>query len=159
MIRRVSGLEFDGSCINITIGLTQIPFIGFTYGDNVKPEWVRELGSQVPTADTPGVYETTEGKLKMRSSVARALLFPFLPQFGAANAFTQMVVNYLHPDIGFDSDQLVDARILGAAASLEASAKAAEIELPARYRLVKWTSKRVCFGSEFGGFALGTMLL
>lgn len=159
MIRRVTGTEWDGSCINITIGKTQIPFISFSYGDNLSPEWVYQMGSQVPVADTPGQYKTEDGKLKIRSSAARVLLFPALPQMGAGNAVTQAVCNYVHPDSGSDSDLLVDFRILGGAASLEASGKATEIELKCRYRLVKWTGKRICFGQTNGGGRTGTLRL
>jgi len=159
MIRRVRGLEFDGSCINITLGLTQIPHISFSYSDNVSSEWVREMGSQIPVADTPGIYETEDGSLKMRSSVARELLFPRLPQFGAANAIMQAVSNFVHPDIGFDSDLLEDFRIMGSKSSLENSAKGIEAEFAVRYRLIKWTNQRICFGSQTGGSAVGVLRL
>jgi len=159
MIRRVTGTEFDGSCINYTIGKTVIPFMSTSYGDNVSIEWVYEMGTQVPVAQTPGLYKPDEGKFKLRSSVARALLFPLLPQFGAANAKTQAVCNFVHPDVGSDSDLLVDFRILGSAASLEASAKGTEVEFKCSYRLVMWTSKRICFGQTKGGGATGVLRL
>jgi hypothetical protein len=158
-INRVTGTEFDGSCINITIAKTQIPFISISYGDNVSPEWIYQMGNQIAVAQSPGQYKPDEGKLKMRSSVARVMLFPNLPQFGAANARTQAVVNYIHPDVGSDSDLLVDFRVLGSSASLEASAKGTECELKCSYRLIKWTSKRICFGATVGGGATGTLRL
>ena len=159
MIRRVTAVECDGSCFTLTIGLTEIPYLSMSYSDNVAPEWVYETGSQVPTADTPGQYKPGDGKLKLRNSVARAIILPNLPQFGAANAKTQAVCNFLHPDVGADSDLLEDFRILGGAASFEASAKAAEIELSIRYRLVRWTDRRICFGNPRGGGAIGTLRL
>jgi hypothetical protein len=159
MIRNVTGIEWDGSCINITIGKTQIPFISFSYGDNIAPEWVYQMGSQVPVAQTPGQYKTTEGKLKLRSTVARVSLFPNLPTGGAGNALTQAVCNYVHPGVGADSDLLVDFRVLGGAAALEASGKGTEIELACSYRLIKWTDKRICFGQVAGGGTTGTLRL
>lgn len=159
MIRRVTGLEFDGSCTHITIGKTECPYLSAGYGDNLESEWIYEMGSQVAVAQTPGLYKTEEGTLKMRSSVARVLLFPNLPALGAGNAITQCVVNYVHPDIGADSDLLVDFRLKGAKAAIEASAKANEIEIKFTCRLIKWTSRRVCYGSTTGGGATGTMKL
>lgn len=159
MIRRVTGVEFDGSCINVTIGKTQIPFLSISYSDNLEPEWVYQMGSQIPTAQTPGLYKPGDGKLKVRTSVARVTLFPALPTAGAGNAVTQAVCNYVHPDVGSDSDLLVDFRLLGGAAALEATAKGAEIELTFKYRLVKWTNKRICFGQTNGGGATGTLKL
>lgn len=159
MIRRVTGNEFDGSCINVTIGKSQIPFISFSYGDNVSIEWVYQMGVQVPVARTPGQYKTTEGKLKVRRSVADVMIFPYLPTAGAANATTQAVVNYVHPDIGSTSDLLVDFAITGSSASLEASAKGTELEIPCIYRLVKWTGRRICYGATVGAGRTGTLRL
>ncbi len=158
-ISTVARKDFDGSCVSVTIGLSEMPVIKSTYGDNVKAEWVRELGSMIPTADTPGIYETTEGTITMRSAVARESLFPYLPQFGAAAADTVATIVYTHPDIGTDSDQLVGFRVMGAKTSLEAAAKGLEVELTIRYRKVLWTDKAVCFGNENGGFASGELAL
>ncbi len=159
MIRRVTGNEFDGSCINITLGKTQIPFLNFSYGDNVAKEWIYQSGSQVPVAQTPGQYKTTEGKLKLRRTVASVLLVPALPSGGASNGLIQCVVNYVHPDIGSDSDLLVDFSVCGGSAALEASGKGTEIEIPCSYRLIKWTNARKCFGQTVGGGRTGTLRL
>lgn len=146
-IQRRSGLNFDGSCNHLSIGKAEIPFISFSYGDNLKAEWVYRAGQQVPEDDTPGQYEPEEGSLKMSARNARSLLFPLLPQFGAGNVRRVAIVSFLHPEIGTDSDALIGFRLMGTKTSLEASAKGIEVELKVRYRMVAWTEKRICFGN------------
>lgn len=158
-IKTVGGTEFDGSCSFLTIGKTPIPIISASYGDNVETEWVYQTGSQMPEAETPGQYKPADGKIKVRSSVFRSLIMPNLPQWGAANAHTIAVVSYVHAEIGTDSDALHWFRILGGSASVEASAKALEIELTVKYRWVAWTSKRRVFGNNNGGSARGRLSL
>lgn len=159
MLRNIAGRELDGSCYNLTIGKTIIPFTSFSYSDNVETEWVYSSGSQLPDAQTPGQYKPGDGKLKVRGVTARALIIPNLPQFGAANARTVAVCNYVHPDLGSDSDALIDFRILGASMSAEATSKAQEIEFTCKYRLIQWTSKRIVFGNERGGGPRGAFRL
>ena len=157
-IRTVSGTEFDGSCVTLTIAKTPFRVISLSYGDNVETEYVYEIGSQMPEAQTPGQYKPADGKIKMRGSVAREILTHF-PQIGAANARTIGVVSYTHPEVGSDSDALHGLRILGLSASVEASAKAMELEFTIKYRWVAWTSKRIVFGNNRGGGVRGRLNL
>lgn len=157
-IRRV-GLNFDGSCVHMTIGKAEIPLISSSHGDNVKAEWVYRMGLQVPEADTPGQYEPEEGTIKMSGVNARTLLYPLLPQFGAANVRRIAVVSFSHPEIGTDSDLLRDFRIMGSKMSLEASAKGTEVEFKVRYRYVAWTERRIIFGNPAGTGVRGAVRL
>lgn len=153
------GLNFDGSCAHLTIGKTEIPFISFSYGDNLKAEWVYRAGSQIPDADTPGQYETEEGSLKLSSVRARADLFPFLPQFGGGVQLLSAVVTYAQSSIGRDSDLLQGFRIMGNKASIEAGSKGLECELKVRYRIVRWTEKRICWAAQTGANPSGRIRL
>jgi hypothetical protein len=154
-----SGIATDGSCSHITIGKLEIPYISFTYGDNVKIEWVYRAGSQVAEASTPGQYETTEGTLKLNADKARAILLPRLPQFGFANLRRTVICSYAHPDIGTDSDALIDFRILGIKTGSEAGSKANEMEFTCAYRMVQWTEQRKCPGNPGGTGARGAARL
>jgi hypothetical protein len=156
MALRVLGLNPDGSCAFFTIGKTPIHFLSFSYGDNVKAEWVKQAGTMIPVADTPGEYETEEGALKVTRVVWSAEIAPLLPKWGAANARRVAIVNFVHPEIGQDSDALTGFRILGAKQSIEAGSKGLEVELKVRYRIVQWTEKRICFGNPRGGGIEGT---
>ncbi len=154
-----AGLSLDGTCVHVTIGKVEIPYISFGYGDNLKSEWVYRAGMQVPEDDTPGIYEPEEGSLKMSSRNARSKLFPLLPQFGAGNVRRSAIVSFAHPEIGTDSDALIGFRIMGTKASIEASAKGLECEFKVRYRLIQWTEKRICFGNPAGTGARGSIRL
>jgi len=151
------GLNPDGSCNHLTVGKIEIPYISMSYGDNLKAEWVWESGKQTPVDDTPGQYEPEEGSLKVSARIARVLIFPLLPQFGAGNVRKEAIVNFVHPEIGSDSDALHEFRIMGAKASTEAGGKPNEIEFKIRYKLVLWTEKRICIGNPFGTGVSGSV--
>jgi hypothetical protein len=154
-----NGIAHDGSCSHITIGKLQIPYISFSYGDNLKVEWVYRAGSQVAEARTPGQYETTEGTLKMSAVNARAILLPRLPQFGAGNLRRTAICSYTHPEVGNDSDALLDFSITGIKTGSEAGSKANEMEFTCVYRLIQWTEKRITFGNPGGTGVRGSARL
>ena len=157
MIRDNSGLTFDGGTVKISIGrAVDVPCISEKHGDSVKAEWVYRLGMQIPEDDTPGIYEPSEGELKMTSKNFR-LLMARCPKLGIANVKRIAVVTMSHPDIGHDSDALVGFRLMGAEQALEASAKAIEVTVKCRYRLVQWTSARKMFGNPRGAGTVGTI--
>lgn len=158
-LQNIEGNELDGSCTNLTIGTTIIPFISFSYSDNVETEWIYRSGSQMPDAETPGQYKPGDGKLKISGRNARALLLPALPKIGAANAKFVCVVNFIHPAMGSDSDALYGCSIKGNSASLEASAKGQECEFTVKYKYIAWTSKRIIFGNRRGPGAVGASKL
>lgn len=157
MAIRRAGLNFDGSTVHITVGKIEIPVISESHGDNVKKEFVWKLGAQVPEADTPGQYEPEEGSIKMTTVNARTKLFPALARLGAAGTRVNAVITMFHPDIGDDSDLLEDFSILGGKQAVEASSKSIEIEFKTRYRLVRWTRRRICFGNPGGTGAVGSV--
>ena len=141
MPTRVIGVEFDGSSAHITFGVHEIPFLKADYGDSLKPDPVRQTGSQAIAAYTPGQYEVKEAKITFRSSVFRALLLPRLPGGGFGNVRISLVVNVIHPEIGADSDLLQNARLMDVAAAIEASNKGLEVE-------TTWQPDQIYWGSE-----------
>lgn len=141
-VTRINGVEFDGSTCKITFGVYEIPFLSADYGDSLKPEPVRECGSQEIVAMTPGQYEVKEAKIKFRSTVFRELLVPRFTAIGFGNQRVQLVVNFYHPEIGADSDLLQDARLVDLGAAIEASNKGLEVETTWQPRQVLWTSAR-----------------
>lgn len=159
-VTRLSGVEFDGSCSTLTIGAYEIPYLSADYGDSLKPEPVRECGSQEIVAYSAGQYEIKEAKIKFRATVFRALLMPLFTANGFGNQRAPIVVNYQHPEIGADSDLLIDARCVDIAAAIEASNKGLEVETTWQPRQILWTSARKRInvpsngGTGGGGFSV-----
>lgn len=159
-ITRINGVEFDGSCCTITFGAYEIPFLSADYGDSLTPEKVRQCGSQEISALTPGEYDVDAASIKFRSSVFRAVLMPLFQSVGFGNQRIQLVVNFVHPEIGADSDMLVNARIINPKAAVEASNKGLEIETKWQPQQVLWTSARKRInvpsngGTGAGGFSI-----
>lgn len=156
-VTRLSGVEFDGSCATIGFGANLIPYMKADYGDALKPDPVRDAGSQEIVAYTPGQYEIKEAKITFRASVFRASLMPLFIANGFGNQRVQLTVNYQHPEIGADSDLLLDARITDIAAAIEASNKGLEVETTWQPRQILWTSERKRINvpsNNGGGFSL-----
>lgn len=143
ILRRVVGAEFDGTVLHYVFGRTMIPLLSASYGDSLAPEKISDMGSQTIDAMTLGKYDTTEGTIKMRSSVYRSDLLGNLPQNGFGNLGLPIVILMDHPDLGSDSDLLQGARLIAPSAPHENSSKPEEVELKIVYRQVYWTDRRV----------------
>jgi hypothetical protein len=141
-MKRVVGIEFDGSTVKVTIGRTEIPCLAASYGDNLQPEKLREMGSQQIDAITNGTYETDEAKIKMASSVFRGVFMPLVDSSGFGNRSLPVVCSFEHPDLGGDSDYLDGCRFTKLGAAMEASAKANEVEFGLTVRQIYWTDQR-----------------
>jgi hypothetical protein len=155
---RVIDVEFDGSSVKCIIGRTEIPLLGSSYGDNLQPEKVRQMGGQLIDAVTIGTYETDEGKIKMRSSVFRGIFMPLVDLYGFGNRVLPVVFSFEHPDIGSDSDALT-CRFTKIAAAQEASNKGHEVELGLTVTQIWWTDRRVTINTFDPSIPLGTPAL
>lgn len=141
-IRRVIGVELDGSTVTTTYGRREVPALKATYADMLETEVVRQMGSQRQDARTPGIYKTDTCTISYRASVFRASLMPLFPTNGAGNVVLPIVVGFTHPDIGSDSDLLNGARCVNWSQAVEASAKGLEVETKWELIQIFWTSQR-----------------
>jgi hypothetical protein len=153
-MKRVLGLEHDGSTVAMTIGRTQIELTEASYGDNLSPEKLRQMGSQVINAITPGTYDTEDGVIKMPMSVFRAEFAPLMDQYGFGNRVLPVVFSFVHPDTGSDSDAL-EARILGIKEALANTNAPNIVELKMVVRQIWWTDMRITINAQDTSVPLG----
>lgn len=154
-IRRVIGIEVDGSIVTTTFGRHEIQCLSASYGDGLETTFLTEMGSQRQSAQTPGTYKTEDGAFKFRSTVFRALVMPLFPRRGFGNVTIPIVVGFSHPDIGNDSDLLATARFVNLKQAWENSNKAAEVEVKVTYQQVFWTSRRCTINALKGAVPVG----
>lgn len=157
-MRRVRGIAPDGTTVTITIGKTPIQCLSVSYGDNITPEKLRQMGSQSIDALTPGTYETEDGTVKMSSDVFRADLMPLLDDAGFGNRTHQIVAATQHPDLGTDSDALL-ARMTGLKTAAENSSKALEVEFKLTVVQIWWGDSRKTINAQDPSIPLGTSKL
>jgi hypothetical protein len=158
-MQKVFGIELDGTTTVMTIGRTQIPVMSGSYGDNLSPEKLRQMGSQIIDALTMGTYETDEGKVKMSASNFRGLFFPLVDQYGFGNRSIPLIFSFTHPEIGNDSDYLDGCRFTKLSQALEASNKAQEVEFGITVRQIYWTDRRITINALDTSIPLGPSML
>lgn len=141
-MQRVVGIGIDGTNLSVMFGKTTIPCLKASYGDNTDPQFLSYMGSQEQDEQTSGVYKTDEVSITMSAVVYRTLLMPALAANGFGNALFPIVVLRSHPELGDDSDMLVDCRIKGLASAPENSSKAEEQEIKITTRQIKWGDAR-----------------
>ncbi len=151
MPTRVIGVEYDGSSANLTFGVHLVPILKADYGDSLEPDPVIQTGSQAIAAYTPGSYKVKQAKITFRSSVFRTDILPRMPGSGFGNVRISLVVNFIHPEIGADSDLLQDARIMDIGAAIEASNKGLEVETTWQPIQILWGSARKRINFPPGG--------
>jgi hypothetical protein len=141
-IRRIAGIEVDGTLVTVTLGRTTIRAISAAYGDSLETAVAIQMGEQIQSARTAGTYKTETAKIKFRTSICRGIVLPNLPKFGMGNAGLAIVVGFAHPDIGTDSDLMRGARLTKIGASYENSNKPAEMELEFEFLQLFWGESR-----------------
>lgn len=141
--RRTKGIELDGTTVTMTIGKYQFDVLKASYGDMLRPEKLRQMGSQEIDGITPGDYDTEEGKFSMSASVWRGEFAPLLEANGWGATPHGVVFSFTHPTIGSDSDLLDDCRIISANSAPEFGSKPLEHEFKLIYRQVFWTDARL----------------
>lgn len=141
-IRRVGDIEFDGSCVTVTIGRAIVEVMKISYADSITTSTVTSMGSQEQDARTDGSYKTEQVSITIRGSLWRRDVLPTLPPNGFGNSRRSIVVGYKHPELGTDSDELAAARFVNLGAAMEAGEKAAEIELKCDIKQIFWGDGR-----------------
>jgi hypothetical protein len=141
-IRRVAGIEQDGTIVTCTIGRTEFRLISAAYGDSLETAVATEMGAQDQSARTPGTYKTETAKLKMRVTRARRDFLPYMPKYGMGNARLSLVIGFFHPDSGSDSDLLQGARLTKIGANYENSNKPGEMEFELEFLQLFWGESR-----------------
>lgn len=154
-LRRVVGIEFDGSTVTSTFGRHEIEALKASYADGLETEVLRSMGSQRQDARTAGTYKTEDASISYRASVFRAKLMPLFPKTGGGNVVVPIIVGFTHPDIGSDSDLLSGARCVNWAAACENSAKALEVETKWVFLQLFWTSERKTINALKGAVPVG----
>lgn len=158
MITRVSDTEHDGSSLFMTIGKTNVRLIKASYGDKVEKGDVQEMGTQAISAVTPGTYKPENMKVTMRNSVWRAVFMPRLPIQGASNTPLSIVISYINPDVGSDSDRAAPAFYVGSSISPDNTNKGVDVDVEFKVQQYYWTDKRTTKNSVVGAFAIGITL-
>lgn len=157
-MQRVVGIGIDGTNVSITAGKTVIPCLKAGYGDSLDPQFLSYLGSQEQDEQTDGTYKTDDVAITMSSVVFRTLFMPALAATGAGNTRFPIVVLRSHPELGDDSDLLMDCRVKNLAAAIENSSKAEETEIKLSVRQIKWTDARITI-NRIAGVTQGTASL
>lgn len=142
-IIRNKRLGLDGSTVTMQFGTLAIPCVSASYGDSLTTEWQPTMGSQERGEQSRGTYSCEDAKIVMSSVVYRTLFAPALPVNGAGNLIVPLVLSYVHPDLGDDSDLLEGCRLIGNTSSPENSAKIINVELTWSVSQVRMTDRRV----------------
>ncbi len=154
-IKRVNGLELDGTLFTITFRKTTIETLKITYADGLETEAVKAMGSQRQVARTPGTYKIDDVKITFRSSIFRAEFLPLMPKHGGGDIAIALVVTAHHPDLGTDSDMLSQARCTNWSTSMENSSKAIEVETTWQPNQIFWGTARRTINALHGAVRLG----
>lgn len=149
-LRRVKNIGLDGSTVTATIGKREIRIVKASYGDKLEPAFLSEMGSQEQDEQSPGTYKTDEVKITMSSMRFRTEFMPAMPATGGGNVLLPIVIGRQHPDLGDDSDLLLDCRCTNWGAAVENSNKVEETELTFSVRQIKWTDERKTINQIYG---------
>ncbi len=127
-----NGVAYSGSNIRIILGTTEIGIIKISFGDKVKPEVGKRLGSMQNDFETDGEYEVDDGSMTLETAEAYRML-ALLPTNGASLVRFPVSGSYDHPTLGHRTFKLDRARVVGLKESLEAGGKATEIDVSIHY--------------------------
>lgn len=149
-ITRNKRLGLDGSTVTWKLGTLDVPLVSASYGDSLSTEFQPTMGSQERGEQSRGTYSCEDAKIVMSSAVYRTILAPALPVNGAGNLLLPIVISYVHPDLGDDSDLLEDCRLVTPTTSLENSSKIINVELTFTVAQIRWTDRRVTINTLDG---------
>lgn len=124
---------FDGATVYCRLGATKVAGNKLEYGDSIKVEKVKRFGQQGPGARTLGSYELKDGKLTIETGILRRILMPKLPANGITLFEFPITAQQRHPSLGTYSVILDRVRLIGIEESLEASEKAAMVDVALDY--------------------------
>lgn len=157
-LKRVARVELDGTCVTMSFGKKQVKCVKATYGDAVETATSTPMGMQGIRARTPGTYKVDQLKITYEFSVWRVEMLPYFPNVpatGATNTTMPIVITFGHPEVGFDSDLLERARLVGIGQSVENSNKAMEQETTWDIDQIRWSSQRILLNSAMGLYLPG----
>ena len=141
-IQRVQRLALDGSTVTISFGRHEVRCTKISYGDKLEKSTLSNMGSQEIDAATLGTYKVDDCKASIEAIEFRTVLYPLLQANGFGNERINVVINYGHPDIGYDSDMLGFCTFIAPAASASNDNKPAEVEITLQPLQVYWGSER-----------------
>ncbi len=141
-MRRINGIGLDGTTVAVTIGRVQVVALKASYADKLETSPLTEMGSQSIDVRTPGNYVTEEVSLTFEAVRFRSELLPRLQSTGFGNEKLPIVVSFVHPDLGDDSDLLTGCRITNLSQAVENSNKALEVELKLTTDQIFWGNDR-----------------
>lgn len=130
-----NGKAYSGSNIRIIIGTTEIGIVKLSFGDKVKPEVGRRIGSMQQDVRTDGEYETDEGSMTLEVAEYYRLL-SLLPDNGYTLIEFPITGSYDHPTLGHKTFKLDRARITSDKESIEGTAKVSEVDVGIHYMQV-----------------------
>src|SRR6478609_2783788 len=137
-----NGVAYSGSNVRILIGTTEIGIIKVSFGDKLKPEKGKRLGSQQNDFRTDGEYETEDGSMTLETAEAQRML-DLMPSNGFGNTRFPISGSYDHSTLGHRTFKLDDTRVSGLKESLEAGGKATEVEVSIDYMQVYRNGKTI----------------
>jgi hypothetical protein len=130
-----NGNAYSGSNIRIILGITEIGITKISFGDKVKPEVGRRIGSMQQDVRTDGEYETDEGSMTLEVAEYYRLL-SLLPDNGYTLVEFPVSGSYDHPTLGHLTFRLDRTRIVSDKESIESTAKISEIDVGIHYMQV-----------------------
>lgn len=154
-MRRVIGVGLDGSSVTTTLGKIEVPLIKAGYGDKLETSFSSYMGSQEQDEQSPGSYKTDDLKMTMTAVIFRTIIMPAFPNNGAGLVKIAIVIGRSHPELGSDSDLLIDCRCMNFTGAVESSNKVEEVELTWTVRQIKWTRARKTINQIRNGGAVG----
>jgi hypothetical protein len=156
MIRRVPGVEFDGSTISITIGRLVFEAEKVDYSDDITTTVGTSLGTQEQRYRTLGVYKTGQVTIEPRFSVLRRDFLSSLAPNGFGGQINPIIVGYWHPQLGKDSDLLAGARLVSITGGGEVGGK--QLMMPIKFDIMQifWGNGRQTLNRVEGFPQLGT---
>jgi hypothetical protein len=130
-----NGVAYSGSNIRLILGTTEIGIIKVAFGDKVKPETGKRLGSMQLDFRTDGEYEVDDGSMTLETAEAYRML-ALMPDNGTSLVVFPVSGSYDHPTLGHQTFKLDRTRLVGLKESLEAGGKATEIDVSIHYMQV-----------------------
>lgn len=155
-IRAIDGLALDGSSVTATLGKLEPRVSKLEYGDTLETESVGSMGSQKKQDVTPGSVNVEQVKISFYEQEWRDKIYPALPRRGFGNVRFPITINYSHPDLGDDSDLLVNARLTGTKKAVEAGSKALLTECTFTITEIQYGESRKTMGSDTGSVVDGS---
>ena len=117
--------------------------------------WCGGADCQV-TLNGMGSVNVDEVKISFYEHEWRSVIYPALPRRGFGNVRFPITINYSHPELGADSDLLVNARLTGTKKAIETGSKALLTECTFTITEIQYGESRKTMGSDTGSVVDGS---